>query len=212
MQSLQELYQELSLFWGVYLCVGILFPRNLSVSRTKVHPKLFPNLIQNIITTALAVPFIQKIPHVIELDAPFRYLAIIFISEIWFYYTHRIMHHRWFYKYHRDHHVYIHPHALAGLYCSPIEMIFVNQLSAALPVQLLGLTSSETLVFMILVALNVLKGHSGLQRYSNKNKFLRWLFDSSLHDLHHEKLNVNYGLFDFMDILHGTFDNKTNVP
>jgi methylsterol monooxygenase len=225
MVSLYELYQGWLIFWCSYVCGSLFFPSDKAVSRSAAKitkQKLVKNLFINFMVTGLTIPFISYIPHLIDIPTTtilfciLRYSSLILFAEIWFYYMHRLMHHRYFYRWHKDHHSFIHPHALAGLYCSPVEMILVNQLALSIPFQILGYNYCEMVIFLCLVALNVLKGHSGLEYYLTednlKNKILLFLFGNRMHDIHHEYLNVNYGLFYILDPLHGTqrLDCHTN--
>jgi sterol desaturase/sphingolipid hydroxylase (fatty acid hydroxylase superfamily) len=226
MLTLHELYQGWFVFWFTYYFIGnLFFPYSKAVVRPmskltnkKSDTKLLMNLIFNTIITACTIPIIYYIPQLIDvsivtpIDYIFRYGSLILISEAWFYYVHRLMHHKWFYYWHKDHHSFIHPHALAGLYCSPVEMILVNQLSISIPFQILGYTYYEVMIFSSLIALNALKGHSGLELYLTEdtvqNKILLFLFGNKMHDIHHEYLNYNYGIFYILDPLHGT--NRLN--
>jgi sterol desaturase/sphingolipid hydroxylase (fatty acid hydroxylase superfamily) len=217
MLHLYELYQGWLTFWCTYFLGSLFFPSSKAVSRPSAKitlRKLMVNLAVNTIATALAIPLIYMIPPLIEIPAVslpnyiLRYGALFVLSDIWFYYMHRLMHHKYFYCWHKDHHAFIHPYALAGLYCSPVEMIIVNQLSVSIPMQMLGYTYNEIIFFTVLIALNILKGHSGLQLYLTENKWSHKLavilFGNKMHDLHHELLNVNYGSLYLMDFIHST--------
>lgn len=49
------------------------------------------------------------------------------VTDAWFFFAHRLMHHRLLYaRFHKMHHRFKHPEAICGLYCSPVEMMFVN--------------------------------------------------------------------------------------
>jgi len=217
MLSIYELYHGWLTFWSVYFIGSSLFPSSKSVSRPSAcisDKKLITNLATNVVATAFTIPIISFIPPLIDISTNhplcyiMRYGSLFLISEIWLYYFHRLLHHKYFYRWHKDHHAFIHPHALAGLYCSPVEMIIVNQLSISIPLQILNYSYYEVIVFTALIAINVLKGHSGLRFYLTPNtlanKIILFLFDNKVHDLHHEFLNVNYGNFYILDYLHDT--------
>ena len=79
-------------------------------------------------------------------------------------------------------------------------MLLVNLASILIPCQVLKFASYELYIFAILIAISVLKGHGGLQKYGYNS----WL-SSEKHDLHHQFMNVNYGLLYITDIIHGTY-------
>jgi methylsterol monooxygenase len=120
------------------------------------------------------------------------------------------MHHRWFYKWHADHHVFIEPYGLAGLYCSSVEMVLVNELSIVIPFQLLGFSFIEATIGPMLIALNVLKGHSVLHKRDDIPDYLPYrLIQSWDHDTHHRLMTCNYGIMYLLDRIHGTYvDSK----
>lgn len=202
-KRIYELYIGLILFWTIYLGIGIWFPKNKAVTRkiaNITNKKVIINLIQNIIVTILMMPIISLIPSFEINISIIKYLLTVIIMESWFYYSHRLLHCDKLYKYHSVHHEFIQPYALAGLYCSYVEMILVNLMTLVLPIQLLNYHLVEICIISILVSLNVLKGHSGIQLYYHQS-----LFSSQGHDQHHLRLTVNYGLISILDRFHNTY-------
>lgn len=217
MLSLVQLYYGWSAFWISYFVGSLFFPSEKGKTRpiAKItNKKVVVSLIRNCLVTSLTLPVIYFIPQTIWLPNIWyghllKYALAMLLGEIWFYYSHRLMHHKWFYKWHSDHHAFIQPYALAGLYCSWVEMILVNYLAIWIPFQLLGFSILETCVGSMLIALNVLKGHAGLQLYSERSALAKWIIDwifsSETHDLHHEKMTANFGLLYLLDRIHGTY-------
>ncbi|CAH6420249.1 Fatty acid hydroxylase [uncultured virus] len=216
MPRLLQLYCGLATFWGTYFVLSPLFPQSKAKSRpiAKItQNKVIRNLVQNCIATSLMIPLISCVPQIVWFPNSWyglilKYLSGILMAEIWFYYTHRLLHNKLFYRWHSDHHAFIQPYALAGLYCSWLEMILVNQLSVAIPCQLLGCSQLEVIIGSIFVSLNVMKGHAGLQLYNNDKIptwIPDWLISSKTHDIHHEKMTTNYGVLYLLDWIHGTY-------
>ncbi|KAA8647745.1 hypothetical protein EYZ11_000184 [Aspergillus tanneri] len=120
----------------------------------------------------------------------------LLMREALFYYGHRFLHQPYFYvRIHKRHHQFTAPIALAAQYAHPIEQIFANALPITLPPQLLG---SHVLTFWLYLAyelFNTATVHSGYDFFHNKAK---------MHDLHHEKFNLNYGSIGLLDWFHGT--------
>lgn len=135
-------------------------------------------------------------------------LIAILVHDTWFYWTHRIMHHRRLFRmFHRVHHQSTNPSPWAAYSFAPLEAVvqagIFPLLAFTVPIHALAFFS-----FMVWqISFNVL-GHTGYE-YNP-----RWLMNSWLgriintpthHVQHHEKMRGNYGLyFNFWDRLMGT--------
>ncbi|KAJ5683500.1 hypothetical protein N7462_006665 [Penicillium macrosclerotiorum] len=135
-----------------------------------------------------------SLPAAAELARDF--LISLLLREAMFYYSHRLLHLPYFYRrIHKKHHKFTAPIALAAQFAHPIEQIFANALPISLPPQLLR---SHVLTFWIFLSwelFNTATVHSGYDFFHNKAK---------MHDLHHEKFNLNYGSIGLLDWVHGT--------
>ena len=227
---MRDLYHGLIVFWSVYLGIGYFMPINNMKVRNNIkitYNKIIIRLFYNMIASGCVVPLIYCIQKIIEylwysvipreplapvkiitflwFNYLIKYLIALIMIEIWFYYSHRLMH-KFFYRLHKDHHAFIRPCALAGLYCSSFEMVFVNQLSVTLPFQLLDFSYNEVLIFSILIALNVLKGHAGLHERDDIPKWIPQIMIQSIdHDTHHNDMISNFGILYLLDRIHGTY-------
>jgi sterol desaturase/sphingolipid hydroxylase (fatty acid hydroxylase superfamily) len=203
---MQDLVYGWLTFWVTYVTVGSLLPSEKAITRSKyIQDNISTKLIYNFIASGLVIPLVYQIPILYSFESYFwKYTWSIVIADIWFYHVHRLMHHPKFYKYHRDHHMYIQPHAMAALYCSMIEMIMLNLMSAAIPFQLFGYSRTELMIANAILALNGLKGHSGLQLYSGYDWLVNLGFTSEVHDIHHQRMIYNYGATYLIDYFYGT--------
>lgn len=123
-------------------------------------------------------------------------LVCILLREVLFYYSHRLLHHpRLYARIHKMHHRFVAPVALAAQYAHPIEQVFANTLPITLPPQLLG---SHVLTFWAYLALEL----GGTATVHSGYDFFRGM--ARMHDLHHEKFNVNYGSIGLLDWIYGT--------
>ena len=128
----------------------------------------------------------------------FRDITIsVFITEILFYYTHRLFHISYLYKYiHKLHHVYSAPIGITALYAHPIEYAIGN----ILPIMIGPLLCSSHIItiwiWIIIVNINTITVHSGYNFF--------YLIDSTKHDKHHMMFICNYGVLNILDYLHGT--------
>lgn len=211
-----ELYYGWFSFWTTYFSLATLLPRNEAITRPIAQiflSKVIKQLLVNCFISFTMVPFLWYLSPIVSFSTSWsssivKYLLAIFLADVWFYHVHRLLHHPYFYKWHVDHHAFIQPYALAALYCSVIEMMLLNQLSVAVPMRLLDFTTNELIVSNILLAINSLKGHSGLQLYKDYDERYRWLvdwgIDSEMHDAHHKRMTCNYGATYLLDWAYGT--------
>jgi len=132
----------------------------------------------------------------------------IAIHDTYFYWTHRLMHHRWLYKwFHQTHHLSTNPTPWAAYAFSPLEAVvqagIFPLIAFTVPIHPLSFV-----VFMFWQILFNVIGHTGYEFYPS------WLVDSWLgkflntptaHILHHESFRDNYGIyFNVWDRLMGT--------
>jgi lathosterol oxidase len=135
-------------------------------------------------------------------------VCAIFLHDAWFYWTHRLMHHRKLFKgLHRIHHLSHNPSPWAAYSFSPGEAV-VQAAIFPIAVMVMPMHPFAFMIFMVWqITFNVL-GHTGYEFHP------KWLMDSWLgkflntptnHAMHHEKLRGNYGLyFNLWDRLMGT--------
>ena len=121
--------------------------------------------------------------------------------EVWFYFTHRLLHTRAFYFIHRQHHVAKVTSPLSALSFSYLErailvggaMGFSVAASQLIPLALPGIA----LYFFANYLINVL-GHSNLEVFParfTRSPWGRWLITPTYHALHHARHRGHYGLF-----------------
>lgn len=151
-------------------------------------------------------------------------VCAIFLHDAWFYWTHRLMHHRRLFRhFHRVHHLSHNPTPWAAYAFAPLEAL-VQALIFPLTVMVMPMHPYAFGLFMMWQIVFNIAGHTGYEFHP------RWLMKTPLryfantptnHIMHHETLRGNYGLyFNFWDRLMGTnlpayearFDEVTARP
>jgi lathosterol oxidase len=140
--------------------------------------------------------------------AGLSFIALVFLHETYFYFTHRWMHRpRIFAIMHRTHHESKSPTPFAAFSFHPYEAIIE---AAILPLLAL-LVPAHAFVFLAFLMFMTVLGvtnHLGFEIYPKgtaANWFGRWWIGAVHHQQHHERVSCNYGLyFTFWDQLLGT--------
>ena len=136
-------------------------------------------------------------------------VLFIVVADTWSYWTHRLLHIRWFYvRFHKAHHEYKQPTGIASVLTHPIESFFQNQMSLWLVPILLPETHLVTLsIWTAIRAYLTVNEHAGYDLpYVGLQYWAPWLMSGArLHDYHHEQGKWNYGtIFSLWDRLMGT--------
>lgn len=130
-------------------------------------------------------------------------LILALVHEVYFYWTHRTMHHPLIYKYvHKVHHESDKVTPWASFSFHPIECVVH---SAFLPLMVLWLPLHPTVIifYLSLMTVSAIVNHSGLSL--RIGLYHRYFVGGEHHQKHHRFYNGNYGLyFTFSDILFGT--------
>jgi len=135
-------------------------------------------------------------------------VCAIFLHDAYFYWTHRLMHHRLLFRaFHKVHHLSRNPTPWAAYAFSPLEAV-VEAGIFPLVAFLIPIHPFAFAIFMVWqIAFNVL-GHTGYEIHP------KWLMESwwgkfintpTNHVMHHETMRGNYGLyFNLWDRMMGT--------
>jgi methylsterol monooxygenase len=129
-----------------------------------------------------------------------HFLGFALIEEVLFYYSHALLHTDFFYRrFHKIHHEFQSPSSICAAYCHPLEMLLSNVLPVAIGPSIMGAHTFTNYTWILFAILATHIGHCGYHFPWNGKG------DSKVHDYHHEKFKVNYGLgLGFLDWLHGT--------
>ena len=116
-------------FWITYLIIGYLLC-DVFTSQCKIlitTQKLVKTIGLNILMTFIISLIIENKQGLFLLPKTLygyiiHILCSVIVGELCSYTSHRLLHHPFFYQYHKIHHSYIIPHTLVGVYSHPIEM------------------------------------------------------------------------------------------
>ncbi|QSS64275.1 sterol desaturase [Histoplasma capsulatum] len=127
-----------------------------------------------------------------ELIADFTYALLL--RELVYYTTHRALHHPKLYtRFHKQHHSFTAPVALAAQYAHPLEHVLANMMPIVLPLALRRVHILSFALFLVSMLAETSSVHSGYD-----------FAGARMHDLHHEKFRVNYGALGLLDWFFGT--------
>ena len=128
----------------------------------------------------------------------FNLILLVVLQDFLFYYSHRLFHYPPLYRaWHKKHHEFTAPVAIAAVYAHPVEHIFVNLLSVWLPILIVGVHCAEYWVWFAVVIIGTFVNHSGYHFPFNP-------ISPEHHDFHHLVFTENFGTFRYLDWLNGT--------
>lgn len=138
------------------------------------------------------------------------YGAVLVLQDTYFYFTHRLLHHPWLFRWlHQGHHRSRYPTPWTSFAFDPLEAIgqslFLVGVICVVPLHFM--TVMAVLVTMTIWAVINHLGIDHLPRSFPHQWFGKWCIGPAHHAIHHRKYRWHYGLyFTFWDHLLGTQD------
>jgi len=141
----------------------------------------------------------------------FSIIMIILIHDFYFYFSHKIIHHKKLFFIHKRHHLSTNPTPWSAFSFGPIEAL-IQIIWLPVIIFIVPLHPFALLIWALwMMVMNVI-GHLGFEIYSKNflNSFVGKILNASTHhNLHHSRSKSNYGLyFTFWDKIMGTEDKN----
>lgn len=166
--------------------------------------------------------YTQFYRHIGERGWPYFFFSIVLlllIQDTWFYWTHRLMHHRRLFRwFHLKHHRSANPNPWSTYSMSLLEALVLSGVNLIV----LFLIPASGTALLIVGWVNIIYGvygHLGYELYpaSMGSHWLgRWINTATAHNAHHAKGRYNYGYYFLIwDRLCGTVEpqqNSVNIP
>jgi lathosterol oxidase len=157
------------------------------------------------------VPHTTRYIHISEYGWIYYFLAypLMFVMhDTYFYFTHRLMHHRRLFKwFHLVHHKSVNPSPWAAYAFHPLEA-FVEAGIVVVFAFTIPIHVTHLMIFFLMMIVYNVYGHLGYELYPSgfsKSRIGKWINTSINHNQHHQYFKGNYGLyFLFWDRVFGT--------
>ncbi|MEZ5891690.1 MAG: sterol desaturase family protein [Parvularculaceae bacterium] len=202
---------------GTFLVVWVLLGRRLAARKIRPHKPKAKQIRREVLYSASTI-FVFMLMGVFLYEGAARgvfkfysdigergwgylILSIVLLAlfhDAYFYWTHRLMHHKALFRhFHAVHHQSINPTPFTAYSFNPGEAA-VNFMVIPLFAMIVPLHDVATIIYMWLMIVRNAAGHSGYELMPKgwtRNPLLNWSTTITHHDMHHEKMTGNYGLY-----------------
>lgn len=190
-------------FWVTYWIAGTVLSWVAHVKRIRLvdNVKEVVSVVTvNMLWTLLGIVLLYLCPlrAMTDMHTLLKFIFTFFLTEIWFYHVHVLIHHPQLYsKIHKLHHASQNraPWALEALYCTPYEAIVLNVFATSIGPVIFQIPPPYIYFWYFLVALNSVASHSSIK--------IPYLIEDN-HFWHHKRFTYNYGTTVYLDWLYGT--------
>lgn len=148
-------------------------------------------------------------------SVPVFFVLSLVLHDAWFYWGHRILHTKAFYRFHKPHHLNVTPTVWSNDAGSTVDTLFAHSYYALV----LFVVPMPPLVFIghrLFDQVSALIGHCGYEHFASPTARRPWpLLCTVYHDQHHQYFVYNYAnYFSFWDrfcgTIHPTYDKRVH--
>jgi len=126
--------------------------------------------------------------------AVFFVLAFV-IFDAWFYWGHRILHLKWFYRWHKPHHLSVAPTAWSNDSSAVVDTLIEHGFYFFVWL-LLPIPAISVFALRLFDQVSGMIGHSGFEYFAGRTTRRPFPFlCTTFHDLHHSQFHYNFGNF-----------------
>ena len=138
-------------------------------------------------------------------SAPLFFAVSLVLHDAWFYWGHRILHTKMFYRFHKPHHMTVTPTVWSNDAGSTVDTIFAHSYYA-LVLFVIPMPPAVFLAHRVIDQVSALIGHCGFEHFASPTARKPWPMLCTLyHDQHHQYFVYNYAnYFSFWDRFCGT--------
>lgn len=203
-QFLTHVFDDLITYWGICL-ISFLFDGVFRKAKTDTKfPVAIPDVVklvlfnQFFVTFPVFYYFSEETPDgsLCDVENLYKIPLLIFLYEVLFFYTHKILHMFFYESIHKIHHRWIRPISVSAFYAHPIDHLFSVILPVILAAKWSRLNYTTLRCWHIYALSNTLiSAHGG------------YMFNEN-HAIHHATIHYNFGAIGLLDWLHGTYKMK----
>lgn len=138
-------------------------------------------------------------------SVPMFFVISLILHDTWFYWGHRILHTRFFYRFHSPHHRNITPTVWSNDAGSTVDTLFAHTYYAVI-VFIVPIPATVLLLHRLFDQVSAAIGHSGYEHFAGATARKPWpLLCTTFHDQHHQYFLYNYAnYFSTWDRICGT--------
>ncbi len=132
-------------------------------------------------------------------------VVLVVLYDTWYYWAHRLLHTRAFYRFHQWHHRSVAPTVWSSDSQSAVETLMIQSFQVVAAV-LLPVPAAALVLHRIYDHVNGQLGHAGTEHFAGPAARAPWpMVCIAYHDAHHEKFRFNYSnYFSLWDRIMGT--------
>jgi sterol desaturase/sphingolipid hydroxylase (fatty acid hydroxylase superfamily) len=166
----------------------------------KMYNKILPNVLFNVFCSSIPAIYLLNILvndpryHLLKnIPLVCKYIFLPFMVDILFYSSHKLLHNKYLFYFHKRHHELVNPIGIGSFYMSPFEFYCTVIIPVFGPLILLGANIYNIHLWTTFTIFNAIC----ISHSNTKNL-------SEFHDYHHNNFKYNFGIDLFMDNLFNT--------